>query len=237
MNHETRLRRGQAGTAFTPFDEGEDGRIHALAHDLMDDGEFHQAYEILFPYLDGNDDSCECRAVHLQWHLAVVEIAIGKHRDAEERFRRFIMPAVPELDALTDGPSLLWRLLLADESSGHDWRPLAEAARRPENPDDPYVELHEALALAGSGDVVALDDWLDELLLQATDQEDRTLLQLAWGLRCFASKDYGAAERLLADGTERATLLGGSRAQNELFGLIHGEALRRGRGFQAAGRV
>ncbi len=213
---------------FKPFDDGERGRVHAQAHDLMDEGRYREAYDVLQPFL-ADDTSLEPRAVHLQWHLAVVEIALGKLADAKARFERFIMPAVPASDALTDAPSLMWRLLLSDASSGHDWRPIAAAARRPENPEDPYVELHEALALAGAGDLRSLDRWLDEQLERASCEKDFTLLRLAWGLRCFASQDYGVSERLLADGDRQATRLGGSRAQNEVFKQIQCEASKRGR--------
>ncbi|MDX1384022.1 MAG: hypothetical protein R3190_10295, partial [Thermoanaerobaculia bacterium] len=131
------------------------------------------------------------------------------------------------------------RLLLEGAATPEDWQAIGAAARRRHDPDgEPYTELHHVLALAGAGDVRELDRWLDEWIDDGTcrtapDGRCRTLLAVAYGLRCFAAGDYLAAARLLAKSAPSVARLGGSRAQNQLFAWIGEEACRRARASDA----
>jgi hypothetical protein len=213
---------------FRPFGDGDRGRVHDRVHQLIDDARYDEARTLLEDWLDHHDGGGG-EWVHLQWHLAVLELGSGTPTEALDRFRIHIRPAIEAGEALTDAPSLLWRLCLAGQRGlKDDWERVRAAADRPQDHrHDPYVELHDALALAGAGDLGSLDRWLDTHLDHAGSEEDRILLKTAWGLRSVASRDYGVAAVLLADAEVEASQLGGSRAQNALFEQIRDAAASR----------
>jgi hypothetical protein len=213
---------------FRPFNDGAAGRVHDRVHRLIDDARHDEARTLLGDWLDCNQGSGS-EWVHLQWHLAVLELGSGALLEALERFRLHIRPAIEAREALTDAPSLLWRLFLAGSRGLKlDWdRVRAAANHHGDHRQDPYVDLHDVLALAGAGDLRSLDRWLDAHLDGVGSEQDRILLKTAWGLRSFASRDYGVAAALLADGEVDASRLGGSRAQNLLFEQIRDAAASR----------
>lgn len=217
-------------SGFGVFSAGDEGTAHVLAHELLDEGRFEEGRVFLNEWLADNKGEGS-GWVHLQWHLAVFEISTGYERDAFARFNEHILPAVPFRNALTDGPSLLWRLYLCSGSSiDIDWEAVREAAAGAAGgASDPYVELHRLLAFAGSRDVKALDRWLDECSSEASSEAELTLLRMGWGVRTFATGDYGAAATLLKNNAPGVSQLGGSRAQNELFSQIAAEAEQRAR--------
>lgn len=216
-------------SGFRIFSRGEPGAAHAMAHRLLDEGRYEEGRFRLGTWLECNRGAGS-EWVHLQWHQAVFEIATGEPEPALARFERHILPAVRRGEADTDGPSLLWRLVLAgDPKLEVDWSPVRdEALTRAGRTDDPFVALHHQLAFAGARDVEALDRWLDRQYDRTASIAWQTLLRLTWGLRSFASEDYLVAAALLEGATERLTTVGGSRAQNELFAHIAAEARRRG---------
>ncbi len=214
-------------TGYEIFSSGDVGAAHEMAHRMLDEGREHEGYVRLKAWL-GHRSGSGSEWVHIQWHMAVFEIWAGELESARARYEREILPAVATGQALTDGPSLLWRLLMASESSAVvDWEPIRQAALAIEPSDHPYVDLHRALAFAGAGDVGALTEWLDQKLAGAVRATTQTLLGLGWALRCYASGDYRAAATLFDQVVSRVGELGGSRAQNEVFVAIRDEAYRR----------
>lgn len=217
-------------SGFRVFSSGDAGEIHVLAHRMLDEGRMEDGHRVLGAWLEERRGSGR-EWIHLQWHMAVFEIAVGRIEEAFERFHREILPAVPTGEALTDAPSLLWRLSLATgESLDIDWRPVGEAAQaRLATSDDPYIELHNLLALAGAEDLELLTQWLDVKMQEEDDSESReVLLRLGWGLRTWATGDYEVAAAILTGCVESVSRIGGSRAQNELFDELAREAARRG---------
>ena len=85
---------------------------------------------------------------------------------------------------------------------------------------DPYVELHHLLAFAGARDVESLTRWLDMAAETSGSSAPPEILPLGWGLRSWANQDYRAAATLLDESVDLVSGLGGSRAQNQLFGSI-----------------
>lgn len=221
--------RGLDTSGFRFFSEGAPGEAHALAHRLLDEGRERDGLRLLGDWLSRHDGEGS-QWVHLHWHMAVFEIAAGRLQDAHRRFQERILPAVATGEALTDGPSLLWRLWLAGgDELELEWGPVRDAAvRHLGQSGDPYVELHNVLALAGARDVVAIDRWLDSRYALADSERERFLLQMAWALRTFANRDWVPCLTLLAS-VEKISQLGGSRAQNELFGDLRRSAARRAR--------
>ena len=216
-------------SGFPAFSSGSCGRAHVLSH-LFLDAEYHRAgYELLLNWLNENSGSGS-QWLHLQWHMAVFELAVGRWEAAMARFMAQHLPAVLSgEDALNDAPALLWRIsLTAPQPVELPWESVrTRALDRMRRPAEPYVKLHNLLALAGAGDVASLDSRL------ASHEQDRhsasteNLLWMGWGLRAFAAGDYSAAAAMLKEGVPNVSKLGGSHGQNLLFGEILQEARHR----------
>jgi hypothetical protein len=213
------------------FCDGALGFAHVMAHRLLDAGQPEGGRRILGRWLEGREGAgSDC--AHVQWHMAVFEIATGRRASASERFSRHIEPAVRAGAAYTDGPSLLWRLSLASASMvALPWEAVRDAAVDGlQRPNDSYVELHHLLALAGAGDVDTMRRWLGRRAADAASRSDQVLTRMAQGLFAFAARDYSRAAVTLAATAPKISRLGGSRAQNELFELISREARWRAEG-------
>lgn len=208
-------------SGFGIFSHGDAGEAHVMAHRMLDEGRHELGHRLLGAWLERHEGAGS-DWTHLQWHMAVFEIAVGEWDDALARFEQQIVPvAVSRDDALTDAPSLLWRLWLsAPREVVLPWKSLhVRAARNLGQRECPYVDLHCLLAIAGARDVEALDDWL-RIKRNLKDERTKLLSHLAVGLRAFAASDYGLAASLLEEVTTRISELGGSHAQNLLFGEI-----------------
>ena len=205
-------------SGFGVFSHGDAGEAHVMAHRMLDEQRHELGHRLLGAWLNRNDGAGS-DWTHLQWHMAVFEIAVGKWEAAFRRFEREILPvAIQSDDALTDAPAMLWRLWLnAPRPVDLAWEAVrATAARNLGKHGCPYVELHCLLALAGARDVEALDQWL-RVKRHRRDEQTLLLAQLAVGLRAFAAADYELAASVLDTAAQRVSELGGSHAQNQLF--------------------
>lgn len=203
---------------FRVFSHGDAGQAHIMAHRMLDQGRHELGHRLLGSWLERHEGSGS-DWTHLQWHMAVFEIAVGEWEGALERFDREILPvAATSDDALTDAPAILWRLALSRPSHASlPWEPVrATAARHLDRCSDRYVELHCLLALAGAGDIEGLDRWLGAKGLKDKESNE-LLLRLGLGLRAFAAGDYELAAPILDTAVSRVSEVGGSHAQNQLF--------------------
>jgi hypothetical protein len=208
-------------SGYGVFSLGEAGEAHVTAHRMLDEGRHELGHRLLGAWLKSHDGAGSAWT-HLQWHMAVFEIAVGKWEAALARFEREIFPvAIYSDDALTDAPAMLWRLwLTAPRSVELPWEPLrAMAVRNLGQHECPYIELHCLLALAGARDVEALDQWL-RIKRQCQDPHTELLARLVVGLRAFAACDYELGASVLDAVVLRVSDLGGSHAQNQLFAEI-----------------
>ncbi|MBW2629102.1 MAG: hypothetical protein JRE45_15975 [Deltaproteobacteria bacterium] len=205
-------------SGFDVFSHGDAGQAHVMAHRMLDGGRHELGHGVLGAWLDGHDGGGS-DWTHLQWHMAIFEIAVGAWEEALTRFETHILPAATDThDALTDAPAMLWRLeLAAPRPVSLAWEPVhATAVHQLTRPSTPYVELHCLLALAGARDLDGLDRWLHGR--RSTNDRKATLLaQMGIGLRAFAAGDYELASVVLAAAVPRVSELGGSHAQNLLF--------------------
>jgi hypothetical protein len=205
-------------SGFGVFSHGDAGQAHVMAHRMFDEGWHELGHRRLGAWLQGRDGSGS-DWTHIQWHMAIFEIAVGKWEAALARFETHILPvATHTYYALTDAPAMLWRLLLAaPRPVTLAWEPVrATAARRLTRPSRPYVELHCLLTLAGAGDVEGLDRWLHGRPV-TQDARATLLAQMGVGLRAFAAEDYELSAVVLAAAVPKVSELGGSHAQNLLF--------------------
>ncbi len=91
------------------------------------------------------------------------------------------------------------------------------AVQRLRRPSDPFVELHNLLALAGAGDCASIDQWLETRPTSARSGAERLVEHMAVALRAYATQAYRRAATVLQSVVPELTRVGGSRAQNELF--------------------
>ena len=213
------------------FCDGALGWAHVEAHRLLDAGRPEEGHRVLGDWL-ATQNGAGSDWAHVQWHMAVLEIATGRWTSAFERFWRHIEPSVSAGDAYTDGPSLLWRLSLT--SAGRvemPWELVREAALEGlRAPSDSYVTLHHLLAFAGAGDAFSIRRWRNARTCDVSSLSDHVLNRMAEGLGAFAAQDYSRAAVMLTGTAPQVSRLGGSRAQNELFELISQEARWRAEG-------
>ncbi len=205
-------------SGFAVFSNGDAGEAHVMAHRMLDEGRHELGHRLLGAWLDSHDGAGS-DWTHLQWHMAVFEIAVGQWDAALTRFEREIMPvAISSDDALTDAPAMLWRLWLSSPRAVElPWEPLrSRAVRNLGKRDCPYVELHCLLALAGARDLETLDEWL-RIKRHCKDERTQLLARLVVGLRAFAASDFAIAASVLDEVVARISELGGSHAQNLLF--------------------
>lgn len=221
----TALARATDESGYPIFAAGGLGAAHVRAHRALDRGERARGYAELGGWLAQNPFEPALHDVsdwaHLEWHMLVFELSVGRWHDAHHRFQRALLPVAASTSlALTDAPAALWRLrLAADREVALPWTPIAETARRNLGASD-YVELHNLLALAGARDAAGLDAWI------ARSRGAPSLLtRWARGLCAFACGDYAVAAHELEGAAEGTHRLGGSRAQNELFAAIQGHVL------------
>ena len=205
-------------SGFGVFSHGDAGAAHVMAHRMLDEERHELGHRLLGAWLDCHD-GVGSDWTHLQWHMAVFEIAVGQWEHAFARFKQEILPVVTSSnDALTDAPALLWRLwLTAPNNLELPWKPVRSRAMRNLGKQQcAYVELHCLLALAGARDVEALSQWL-RVKRHCRDEHTRLLARMVVGLVALAASDYARAASVLDRAVACISELGGSRAQNLLF--------------------
>ena len=220
---ETRRTKPDAATiavdasGYEIFSRGDQGAAHVLAHRMMDTGQYERGRQLLGRWLEGRSGSGS-QWVHLQFHMAILELATGHWQAPHRRYLDHVLPAAESSeDALTDAPALLWRLALsAPEGTALEWEPLRQTAlERMRRPSDPFTELHNLLALAGAGDLKSLDAYTNSC---TADSFRRHLVcKLAKALSAYVKGHYRRAADLLWRLLPKIAEIGGSRAQIQLF--------------------
>lgn len=221
---------GIDSSGYQVFSEGDGGYAHVVAHNLLDDGDAEGGHRLLGELLakGAGLEGPASQYIHLQWHMAVFELAVGDWRASYARFRLHILPRVAAGEALTDAPALLWRLALtAAEGTRLPWEALRVTALAQLNREHgPWVEIHNLLALAGAGDYHALDGWLRTRAGMRCDASE-LVAQVAQALRAYVAGDYADAAHGLLEAAPEIAAIDGSRAQNELFVDIAMDAWKR----------
>jgi hypothetical protein len=230
---ETRRTKPDAATiavdasGYEIFSRGDQGAAHVLAHRMMDTGQYERGRQLLGRWLEGRSGSGS-QWVHLQFHMAIFELATGHWQAPHRRYLDHVLPAAESSeDALTDAPALLWRLALsAPEGTALEWEPLRQTAlERMRRPSDPFTELHNLLALAGAGDLKSLDAYTNSC---TADSFRRHLVcKLAKALSAYVKGHYRRAADLLWRLLPKIAEIGGSRAQIQLFEQMAAASWRR----------
>ena len=149
-------------SGYTIFSSGDAGDAHVMAHRMLDENRIELGHQLLGEWLQKHSGSGS-DWIHLHFHMAIFELVMGDWHGAYKRFMNEILPAATASEeALTDAPALLWRLALTFPGDIElPWEALRNTAlNRMQRPSDPFVELHNLLALAGARDVASIDEWL-----------------------------------------------------------------------------
>jgi hypothetical protein len=207
-------------SGYVIFSAGDAGAAHVRAHELLDRGQIERGHRELGAYLE-HRTGAGSDWVHLHFHMGIFELALGDWTGAYRRFRKEILPAASNTDcAYTDAPALLWRLALAaPQSVPLPWEALRRSALKGmREPSHAFVELHHLLALAGAGDSTSIERWLAS---HADGSAQGGLLRsAALALRNCALGAYAESATLLRATAPQLPIIGGSRAQRELFGEL-----------------
>lgn len=216
---------------YAIFSHGPSGEAHALAHRLTDTARWRLGHQLLGEWLDthrgtGSD------WVHLQFHMAIFELALGEWDSAHRRFLFEVLPtAASTAEALTDAPALLWRLALsAPEPVMLPWEPIRRTAlAHMHDTPDPFVQLHHLMALAGAKDTSSIALWLRADSRFASIKEQRLVERFALAMSALSCGAFLRAADLLQVVLPDLTEIGGSQAQNQLFAQLAAWAVRQSR--------
>jgi len=213
---------GRDISGYEIFSHGPSGEAHALAHRLTDTARWRLGHRLLGEWLNthrghGSD------WVHLQFHMAIFELALGEWDSAHRRFLSEVLPiAASTAEALTDAPALLWRLALsAPEPVLLPWEPIRRTAlAHMHDTPDPFVQLHHLMALAGANDTGSIALWLRTDSRFAATKEQRVLRRFALAMAALTSGAFLRAADLLHAVLPDLHEIGGSHAQNQFFGQL-----------------
>ncbi len=196
---------------------------HSVAHVYYEMSQDDDGAAFLGGWLEDYDRRSTYR-VHLSWHQALFELAMGRYNQALDWYDRDIRPAVQDLKyaALADSASLIWRMkIYGDVSPQAPWTELTElAAPAAARPGPSFRDAHAALAFAAAGDDESLGKLVDGLQAMA-DNGDATAreatLPLIRGIGAFGREEYAEAVRLMEPVYPQLTRVGGSHAQRLVF--------------------
>ena len=219
---------------------------HSIAHVYFERGDASGGTDFLAKWLPGFDDRAAYH-VHLSWHLALFELAMGHYERALAVYETGIRPSVVAKSAISinDSASLMWRLQMygAAAPAGLMGELATQAAPAAERPGPAFRDSHAALAFAVAADDGSMTRMLDGLQA-AAGQGDRLIsevtLPLVQGIFAFANQDYAEAVRLMEPlfgqdaRFDQLARIGGSHAQREVFEDTMMEAYLRDGQFEKA---
>jgi tetratricopeptide (TPR) repeat protein len=196
---------------------------HSVTHVHFEQGDVAAGADFLGNWLKGFD--CPASSyVHLSWHLALFELALGQYQKALERYEHDIRPSIAakSLSTLADGASLLWRVhIYGDAPAPQLWDEVrALGAPVAEKPGVAFQVAHAALAFAAGGDQDALMTMMQRLQSTAEQGDlfaQDIVLPLVQGIAAFAQGEYAKSARLLEPVFPQLVRIGGSHAQREVF--------------------
>ena len=196
---------------------------HSVAHVFFERGDHSMGGDFLGNWLTGYDNRAPFH-VHLSWHHALFQLAMGRYEQAVGLYEEDIRPSVVAKSqiSIADSASLMWRLQIYGGSPPPlPWEEVtAQAAPAAEKPGPAFRDAHAALAFAASGYEADLGRMIDGLLTMAGEGNAlarEVTLPLVQGISAFAHEDYHEAVRLIEPVFPQLTRIGGSHAQREVF--------------------
>ena len=215
--------------------------VHSVAHVFFETNRNDEGAGFLGSWLDGFDRRASYR-VHLSWHQALFQLAMGRYNQALGWYETEIRPAVvaKRYASLADSASLIWRMhIYGDTAPKAPWEELtALAAPAAAKPGPAFRDAHAALAFTAAGDEASFDKLVDGLQAMANNGDataSEATLPLVKGIGAFGQGDYTEAVRFLEPVFPQLTRVGGSHAQRQVFEDTVLEAFLRAEEFDKAG--
>jgi hypothetical protein len=199
--------------------------VHGIAHVFYEEGEPDDGIAFMRDWLPGYDRAASLHC-HLTWHVALFELVradVARARAAfEEGIRARVAPLAPPTNVLTDGVSLLWRLMLDDEPvSAAEWAEIARFAQERFPSTAPHFhELHCLMAWAAAGEWAVFEWRLDELrarVARGALNPGAVVPALGEGFSAFVRGNYRAAADAIEPFVDDITRCGGSHAQQDVW--------------------
>ena len=202
---------------------------HSVAHVYFERGDASGGSDFLADWLPGFDDRAPYH-VHLSWHLALFELAMGHYQRALEVYDSGIRPSVVAKSAisLTDSASLMWRLQIYGAAAPPSLMSelSTQAGPAAEQPGPAFRDSHAALAFAVASDDPSMSRMIDGLQNAASNGDklvEEVTLPLVQGISAFVHQDYAETVRLMEPlfsldaRYDQLSRVGGSHAQREVF--------------------
>jgi hypothetical protein len=198
--------------------------VHALAHAMFEDGSGDDAEQLISTWLPTYDRSGLMHG-HISWHQALVALERGDAARALAIYAERVQPKVttaPPINSVTDGASLLWRLMayghavpkdVWDDAAAHAERCFPKAGVH-------FADVHMALVAAATGNRTGLAQRLGDLEKRLADGKlapGPVLPAICRGALAFAEGDYKACVRTLEPVAAEVVRIGGSHAQREII--------------------
>jgi hypothetical protein len=199
--------------------------VHGIAHVFYEEGDPAGGVAFVEKWLPDYDRAASLHC-HLTWHVALAELVQGDVARAraayEAGIRAAVAPQAPPTNVLTDGVSLLWRLMLdGTVVSAAEWAEVAEHAARSFPATAPHFhELHCLMAWAAAGEWTRYEQRLAETRVRAGDGRmtpGAVIPALGEGFGLFARGDYAAAARTIEPYVDDIVRCGGSHAQQDVW--------------------
>ena len=213
---------------------------HSATHVYFERGDAGGGEDFLGGWLEAFD-APPSSYVHLSWHLALFELALGQYQKVLDRYENFIRPSVTGKSnaALNDSASLLWRMqIYGGAPPPMPWEEVCViAAPAAERAGAGFRDGHAALAFAANGDSESLGKMTTRLRTEAESGNlfsREVVLPLVLGIQAFAEGDYAESVRQLEPVFPQLTRIGGSHAQREVFEDTVLEAFLRAEEFDKA---
>jgi tetratricopeptide (TPR) repeat protein len=202
---------------------------HSVAHVYFERGDASTGADVLGNWLQGFDNPASSY-VHLSWHLALFELALGQYEQALVRYEHDIRPSVvaKSMPTLADSASFLWRVQMYSGAISAEIAPAtlpweevrALATPMVEHPGFAFQVAHAAFALAACEDHAGLTMMLEHLQRSASQGDlfiRDMVVPLVQGIEDFAQGEYARAAQVLEPVCPQLVRIGGSHAQREVF--------------------
>jgi hypothetical protein len=197
---------------------------HARTHAYVELGQTEAGSAYLSDWLVPYDRSAILHT-HLNWHMALYELDLGRPEAALRRYAASMSPTVataPPMPVLADCASFLWRCKVYGAGDGAlPWDDVAALVNRAfPKAGFAFADLHAAMATAACGDSAAVARRVQELEALAAEgrlPQGPIIPLLCRALDTYAQGDFAEAAHLLLHAQDALDRVAGSHAQREVF--------------------
>ena len=208
--------------------------VHAVAH-VLEMTERHREGIDWVRGLEADWSKVNNFRFHLYWHQCLFHLERGEF---DEVMRIYDEQVASDIEAdfyldICNATSLLWRLEMFSVDVGDRWHRLAEISKTHiEDSELIFVSLHHLMALIASGDATAAEQMIGHIRAWSTLEDTQAKvcaevgMALAEGLVHARRGEPGRAAQKIAGVRDQLALIGGSKAQRDVFQMILLDATR-----------